>query len=404
MSLFTVDGGGFPTQVNVLQAIGVEGDFSNPGDPIQTAFAPGGSFVAGINGVSVGAFVWQDPVSSQYLNNYGTGLPLGLVHRAQQGLITKFLGYATLVVPLGLPVTVMQQASLYLRNNGTVAATPGMKVYARNADGLATFNVTGTPPAGASCTGGTLAKIVSASTGGALPTTNTCTASIAGNVLTVTAVGSGSVLGAGQTITGTGIDSSATVSITAQLTGTAGSTGTYQISQTYSEGVGSTTITMSGGGLTLTGANTTGVFAIGMVISGTNIPTGTTITGYGTGSAGGAGTYTVDRVAASAATASTITATNAMFLTVDSSSTGTWLLNDLLTGASVSAGTSISATAVQNANLTGTGGAGTYLTTTYQTAIGSQTFGTSIGIETNWVATSSGAAGELVAVKNQYNV
>jgi hypothetical protein len=279
-----------------------------------------------------------------------------------------------------------------------------MKVYALNASGLVTFNVTATPPTAASATAATLQKVVSATTGGALPTTNTCTGSIALNVLTVTAVGAGSVLGAGQTITGTGIDPAAVVSIVSQLTGTAGGVGTYQVSVVFATTVASTTITLSGGGLTLTGGNTTGVFAIGMVISGTNIPTGTTITGYGTATAGGAGTYTVDRPATVAATASTVTADNAMFLTVAGTVTGTFTLNGLLTGTTVSA-QYIAASGLTNANLTGLGGAGTYLTNAYQaTALTAQTIGVQAGIETTWVATSTGAPGELVSIKNASNV
>jgi hypothetical protein len=396
-------GQGFPSQVTGVQAIGVEGDFSVPGNPFQSVNTPGGaSFIAGASGAAVGAFAWTD--ANGVVVNSGAGLPTGFVHRAQQGVFYSYALYASLVVPQGLPVTLMAAGDFYVRNAGSVSATPGMKAYALNASGLVTFNVTATPPTDGSATAATLQKVVSASTGGALPTTNTCTGSIAGSTLTVTAVGAGSVLGAGQTITGTGIDPSEVVSIVAQLTGTAGSTGTYQVSTVFAVPVASTTISMSGGGLTLTGANTTGVFAIGMTISGTNIPTGTTITGYGTATAGGAGTYTVDRPATTAATASTITAANAMYLTVAGTVTGTFKLNELLTGTTVTA-QHIAANGVTNANLTGLGGAGTYLTDLYQaTELTAQTIGTQAGVETTWVATSSGAPGELVSFKNASNV
>ena len=398
-------GQGFATQVQGVQAIGIEGDFAVVGDPYQTLNCPGQSgWVAGELGVNVGAFAWADYIDNT-LDNFGIGVPQCFIGREQQGIFTTYSGaYAFLNVPAGLPVTGMQAASKFVRNSGSVAAVTGMKAYALNASGLVTFNVTGTPPTGATATAATLAKIVSATTGGALPTTNTCTASIAANVMTVTAVGSGSVLGAGQTITGTGIDPAETVSIVAQLTGTAGSTGTYQVSVSFGVPVASTTVTMSGGGLTLTGANTTGIFAVGMTITGTNIPAGTVITGYGTGTAGGAGTYTTNQPATTAATASTITSGSNMFLTVDASSTGVWALNDPLTGANV-ATQSILATGAQNANLTGMGGAGTYLTNAYQaSALTSQTIGVQAGTETTWVAQSSGAPGELVVFKNSANI
>ncbi len=395
-------GQGFPSQVNGVQAIGVEGDFSVPGNPYQSVNTPGGAaFIADLLGAHVGAFAW---VTGALVNSYGVGLPTGFVHRAQQGVFNSFATYASLVVPQGLPVTLMAAGDFYVRNAGSVSATPGMKVYALNASGLSTFNVTATPPTNASATAATLQKIVSASTGGAMPTSLSCTGSIAGSTLTVTALAAGSVLGAGQVITGTGIDPAEVVTIVDQLTGIAGGAGTYQVSTVFSVPVASTTISMSGGALTLTGGNTTGVFAIGMTISGTNVVTGTTITDYITATAGGAGTYLTDRSPTTAVAAATITVGNAMFLTVAGTVTGAFTLNDLLTGATVSAQYIVD-NGTTNANLTGLGIAGTYLTNAYQASeLTAQTIGAQAGIETTWVATSSGAPGELVAIKNAANV
>jgi hypothetical protein len=391
----------FPRQVNVQAAPAVAGDFCDA-NPRATVDAGAGAFVAGAAGAGVGLFGWAD--ANGLVSNTGAGAPTGFMHRSQQAIITAYLAELSNVVSPGFPVTLFNAGGFWVTNSGATSSAIGNKAYANNATGAVTFAATGTPPTSGSCTGGTLERIISASTGGALPTTNTCTGSISGTTLTVSAVGSGCVLGAGQTLTGgTGVTGYvvANTTILSQLTGTAGSTGTYSLS--IAGAVTSTAITMSGGGLTLTGGNTSGKFAIGQTISGTNIPVGTTITGYGTGSAGGAGTYTVDRVAATAATASTITATNAMFLTVDSSSTGTWALNDLLVSSGLTAGTTITATGAQNANLTGLGGAGTYLTNTYQAAITAQTFGVNAGTETKWVATSVGAPGELVKMSTWLN-
>ena len=71
--------------------------------------------------------------------------------------------------------------------------------------------------------------------------TTSFTASISGTTMTVTAVGSGTIA-VGQVITGTGV--TAGTSILAQLTGSAGSTGTYTVSE--SQTVSSTTITIVG--------------------------------------------------------------------------------------------------------------------------------------------------------------
>lgn len=76
----------------------------------------------------------------------------------------------------------------------------------------------------------------------AVPTTTTSfTASISGTTMTVTAVASGTV-NVGKVITGTGV--TAGTIVLAQLTGTAGSTGTYTVSN--SQTVTSTTITVIG--------------------------------------------------------------------------------------------------------------------------------------------------------------
>lgn len=103
------------------------------------------------------------------------------------------------------------------------------------------------------------------------------TASIAGNTMTVSAVGSGTI-GINQYINGTNVQPS--TKILSQLTGTPGGTGTYEVNTAQT--VGSTTITTI----------TSGIVYVGSVLSGVGVTPGTTITASGTGS-GGAGTYTV---------------------------------------------------------------------------------------------------------------
>lgn len=381
---------GFQTQVNVQPAPAVAGDFASA-NPRATVDAGPSALVAGTNGVTVGRFAWSD--SNGLVSSSGIGTPTGFVHREQQALITTFLAEQSNVIPKGLPVVLHSAGDFWAVNNGSAAATVGQKIYANNADGTISAAATGTPTTSGSATAATLQVITSATTGGALPTTNTATGSISGTVLTITAVGAGSVAGPGAITLAGAITGTAIVS---QLTGTAGGIGTYRVN--INQTVVSGAITLFGGGLTLTGANTSGIFAIGQVITGTNIPLGTTITAYGTATAGGAGTYQVSNVAATAATASTVTVTNEMFFTVAGTVTGTFNLNDLLTGASVVANQSIIATGAQNANLTGLGGAGTYLTNIAQTALTAQTIGVNANTETKWIAASSGAVGELIKI------
>lgn len=120
----------------------------------------------------------------------------------------------------------------------------------------------------------------------AATTTLSLTGSISGNVLTVTAVGAGSVQ-VGAILAGTGV--TAGTQIQKQLTGTANGVGTYQVS--VSQSVASTTITGSYGTLTVT-AVASGALAVGQVLSGSGVTAGTTLTAFVSGT-GGTGTYVV---------------------------------------------------------------------------------------------------------------
>jgi hypothetical protein len=227
--------------------------------------------------------------------------------------------------------------------------------------------------------------------------------SIAVTVLTI----GGSVTGTfavGMKVTGTGVAVGTT--IVALGTGTGGA-GTYVVS--VSQTVSSTTITgttmndtfskihndysdvthyfrlayshvqtatsvgasISGTTLTINTADNTGMFVIGMVITGTGVSANTTITAYGTG-VGGRGTYTVS--VSQTVSATTITGTLATntggssassisgtTLTIGGTVTGRFTVGMILSGSGVTGGTTITGM------LTGTGGAGTYTVSASQT-------------------------------------
>jgi hypothetical protein len=120
----------------------------------------------------------------------------------------------------------------------------------------------------------------------ATTTSLSVTASITGNILTVTAVGGGSVVN-GAILAGTGV--TAGTQVQKQLSGTALGVGTYQVS--VSQSVASTTITGSYGTMTVS-AVASGTLAVGQVVSGSGVTAGTVITALGTGT-GGTGTYFV---------------------------------------------------------------------------------------------------------------
>lgn len=367
----------FPSQVNVVQAPAVAGDFASD-NPRFTVDAGPGALVAGALGVAVGLFGWSD-ANNQIVNNFGAGAPTGFVARQQQALIVNFLAEASNNIPQGLGLTLFSGGDFWVLNSGAAAVTIGQKAYANNATGAITFAATGTPPVGASVTG---SIAVNSATGSIAA--NSGTASIGGTTMTVTAVGAGGAYFAGQALSGTGVAVGTT--IVRQLTGTLGSTGTYQVS--ISQTTASTTITATGGTFTAASA-LTGTFAIGQTLTGTGISQTTTIIGLISG-AGGLGTYAVDVGTVVAST--TITASGGT-LTVTATASGAIALNDVISGSGVTAGTYVTKF------VTGTGGNGTYLVSVSQTA-SSTAITVNAGFETKWIATSNAGAGELVKMSS----
>lgn len=285
---------GFPTRVNSVMAPAVEGDFCSA-NPRWSALAGPGGLIAGVNGLTVGRFAW---LSSAFIdqdnapavaNNFGSGPVAGFVHREQQGLITAYLGEASMLVPAGMPVTVMDNGEFWVRNNGAAPALVGQKAYAAYADGKASFAASGAP--------GTASG--SASSIAAAPT-NTFTGTIVDNVLTVASALVGAVA-LGATLSGTGVASG--TKIVSQLSGTPNGLGTYAVN-IPEQNVTSTTITGVSGVLTV-GGTVAGSFGVGDTLSGTNVVAGTTITQQLTGTPGGAGTYSVDNATVVGSTAIT---------------------------------------------------------------------------------------------------
>jgi hypothetical protein len=285
------------TQVNVQQAPAVAGDFASK-NPYWTFDAGPGGLVAGAAGTTVGLFAWVAPPvdgdgTNSWVNNFGTGNVAGFVHRAEQAMIENYLGSASMLIPAGLPVTLMNGGDFWVVNNGSGVATVGMKAYATFANGQATFAASGVPTTGASGSASTVAA-----------TTSSVTGSIAGDILTVAAVGSGTVY-PGTTISGTNVTTG--TQIVSQISGTTGGIGTYYVS-IPEQTVASTTISGTYGLLTVGGTVVSG-FAVNDVISGTNVVAGTTITALGTGT-GGAGTYVVNNNTVVNSTAITVAAVN----------------------------------------------------------------------------------------------
>lgn len=273
----------FQSQVNVQPALGVAGDFadSNPRWFVQAGAA---GLVAAAAGLVIGRACWLDGASHNVLANTGAGPIAGIVHREQQALITAYLGEAGMTIPGGFEAGAMNGGGLLVKNEGATEALFNQSVYARITDGALAAG----PQSGASVTG-SIAPGAAAVTG-----------KIDDNVLTVSAVSSGSLV-PGAAISGTNV--AAGTQIVAQLSGVAGGVGTYSVS-IPEQTVASTAITATYGVLTVTAVGS-GALGIGDVLSGSGVTAGTTITALGTGT-GGAGTYYVSPT--QTATSTTITA------------------------------------------------------------------------------------------------
>lgn len=192
---------GFQSVVNVVQAPAVEGDFAGA-NPFASVPSGDQAFVCGSSGVTVGRFAWA---SAGVVSNAGSGVPTGFVHRDLQAVNFNLLSQATMLIPAGFGVTLLSAGDFWIRTSSP--ATIGQKAFANNADGSIVTGAAGATIAAASVTG-----------------------AIAGTVLTVSAVGSGTLV-LGQEISGVNVAPG--THITAFGTGTGG-TGTYtvDISQT----------------------------------------------------------------------------------------------------------------------------------------------------------------------------
>jgi len=287
---------GFQTQVSVAMAPAVEGDFASANNRTSVDAGPGG-LVAGAAGVTIGRFGWWSPSrldgdgAPAVVNSFGSGPVTGFVHREQQGLITLYLAENGMTIPPGANMTLMNSGDFWVKNNGSTAAQIGMKCYADNTDGGASFAATATPGTGSVT--GSIAAVTDPSV----------TGSISGNVLTVTAVGAGTLY-VGTILAGTGGGGVATgTRITSQLSGTIGGVGTYAVS-IPNQTVTSTTITGSYGLLTVSAVGS-GTVDVGGLVTGTGATVGTLVTALGTGT-GGTGTYIVTPSQAMSSSALTI--------------------------------------------------------------------------------------------------
>jgi hypothetical protein len=282
--------GDFQTQVNVQPAPAVEGDFASKNSNRYSVLAGPGALVAGAAGVTIGRFAWTTyqgvdaDEAPGVVNSFGVGPVAGFVGRQSlNALITTYLSSASMLVPQGFPLgNLYSGGDFWVKNAGAGQCKPGMKAYAKFADGSVSFAAAGTPTKT-----GALTASVAAST-------FSVTGSIADQLLTVSAVTSGTVV-VGATISGTGIATGTKIvaQATPLLAGeTTGGVGRYYVG-IAEQTVASTAVSGTYGTMTVTSPPAT-LLAVGDTLTdGTGAVVGTNITQFLTG-AGGNGTYVVD--------------------------------------------------------------------------------------------------------------
>lgn len=199
----------FQRQVNIQPAPGVEGAIASGNPPVTYVTGPGG-LISGANGVIVGRFGFAsyqsdgservDNSSFLVANGVDRTYALGFVPNMQQALNTTYLS------EYGMTMLPWQSMEMFTRGDFwakfSTTATRGQKVFVSLIDGSIK----------AAAPGATVAAFVG-------------TASFATNVMTVTAVTSGTVA-VGQQVTGAGLP--ANTYVASLGTGTGGA-GTYNL-------------------------------------------------------------------------------------------------------------------------------------------------------------------------------
>ena len=278
--------GGFQQTVFNQPAQGVAGDRASQ-NPIATFDAGPGGLVADANGITIGYFAWVSPPTdpdgtpSWATQVNGSGNVSGLVYNWTQALNTVFLSDAGMVIPQGLPVALATQGDFWVVNNGSTEAVVGQKAFATFGTGAVSFAAAGTTTAASTASGSSIAA-----------STFSVTGSIQNDILTVTAVGSGTVV-RGGTISGTGITGSP--QIASQLSGTTGGIGVYLLTVSQQKTIASESISGTYGTMTV-GTMTVGTqFSVGQTLTNSGgVTAGTQLTQLLTGTGNAGSTFAVN--------------------------------------------------------------------------------------------------------------
>lgn len=278
----------FQTSVNQTPAPGIAGDFAST-NPRHSVDAGPLGLVCGPLGVACGFFGWTDVATGTIVTNSGAGAPTGFVHNAHQGLITTYLGEATLVVPGGFMMgDLFDRGDFWAKNGATTTAIPGQAVFVNNATGA----ISALAAPGTVQISGNISGNITAATGNF-----TATAAITSpnngpgtgpSVLNVTAVTDGKLY-PGATLSGTGV--AAGTVVVSQLNGNIGGVGNYTINPP--QNIANTTVEGTYGNLTVSVLNS-GAVTVGQVLQGSGITVGSVISAQISGTPNGVGSYAIN--------------------------------------------------------------------------------------------------------------
>jgi hypothetical protein len=322
---------GFQSQVQVQPVPGYEGDFAST-NPRFSVLAGPGAAIAGANGVTVGRFAWAASVFPG--GAIGPGSADGQDANGFPAIVSNTgSGQVTGFVhreQQGLITTFLQEAGMLIQPGYGVTLMSGGDFLIKN--------------------NGSTTAVVG----------NKCYASV------INGAGSFAPTGATSTLTFSGSTGPATAQFTGSIVGNV-----------------LTVTVLTQGTITVGGSLTGG--AAGMV-------PGTQITGQVSGATGGTGVYLVS-IGDQNVASGTITETYGI-LTIGTLATGTVSVGMLVSGGSLSVGTTITAF------ISGTGGTGTYAVNITQTTTTFGGLAVALTVETKWIAMSVGNPGELVKISD----
>lgn len=280
---------GFQSSVKATPAPAVAGDFASANPRATVLVGPGG-LVAGPGGVTVGKFAWVDDDGITVLSHgTATRAPNGFVHREQQALISTYLAESSNIIPEGFPVVLHNAGDFWATLTGANASTIGAALFADYDTGDVTAVAASTGSSVTASMGATMTAVIGA--------TFTASADTDTTRLVVTSVTG--LISVGDVVSGTGITAGTT--ITSQVSGTTGGAGTYQLSAVNS--ASSATVTSFGTVIKVTAI--TGYLSVGDTLSS---PAGAVVTAQLSGTAGSTGNYTFDIAASAYTASGTITA------------------------------------------------------------------------------------------------